>query len=79
MQILPSAGNHRHADQTALTAQLEVAGWASVVVLVCFFAGCILLALGVIAEYLGVALSMSMGKPLYMVLARRPRRKAEDE
>src|ERR1043166_266814 len=62
-----------------LTAQLEVAGWASVVVLVCFFAGCILFSLGVIAEYLGVALSMSMGKPLYMVLARPPRQKADDQ
>ena len=61
------------------TDRLDVTGWASVVVLVCFFAGCILFSLGVIAEYLGVALSMSMGKPLYMVLARRPRQKADDE
>jgi undecaprenyl-phosphate 4-deoxy-4-formamido-L-arabinose transferase len=76
--VLTALGISAWAIWQKVTAQLEVAGWASVVVLVCFFAGCILFSLGVIAEYLGVALSMSMGKPLYMVLARRPRQKAED-
>jgi len=34
---------------------------------VAFFAGCILTALGVIAEYLAVTMSIVMGKPLYVV------------
>ncbi len=59
-----------------LTAQVEVAGWTSTIIVICFFAGCILFSLGVIAEYLGVALTSSMGKPLYLVLSRRPRKKA---
>ena len=36
-----------------------------VVVLVC--TGAILLALGIVAEYLGVAVNMAMGKPLYLI------------
>ena len=31
--------------------------------------GAILFALGVIAEYLGVAVSMAMGKPLYLIVS----------
>ena len=77
--VLAAVGISAWAIWQKLTDRLDVTGWASVVVLVCFFAGCILFSLGVIAEYLGVALSMSMGKPLYMVLARRPRQKADDE
>jgi glycosyltransferase involved in cell wall biosynthesis len=50
-----------------------VRGWASLVVVVAFFSGCILTALGVIAEYLAVTMSIVMGKPLYMV-ATRPTR-----
>jgi len=47
------------------------------VLVICFFSGCILFSLGVVAEYLGVALSMAMGKPLYLVVGkpvRRPRK-----
>jgi undecaprenyl-phosphate 4-deoxy-4-formamido-L-arabinose transferase len=31
--------------------------------------GAMLLALGVIAEYVGVAVSMAMGKPLYLIVS----------
>jgi len=31
--------------------------------------GAILFCLGVIAEYLGVAVSMAMGKPLYLIVS----------
>jgi undecaprenyl-phosphate 4-deoxy-4-formamido-L-arabinose transferase len=34
----------------------------------------ILFSLGVIAEYLGVTLTMAMGKPLYLIVPRPPRR-----
>lgn len=50
-------------------------GWASIVIVVAFFSGCILTALGVIAEYLAVTMSIVMGKPLYVV-ATKPTRPA---
>lgn len=47
--------------------KVPVQGWASIVIVVAFFSGCILMALGVIAEYLAVTMSIVMGKPLYIV------------
>jgi polyisoprenyl-phosphate glycosyltransferase len=55
---------------------VPVRGWASLVVVVAFFSGCILTALGVIAEYLAVTMSIVMGKPLYMV-GTKPTRPAD--
>ncbi|MGA1450049.1 MAG: glycosyltransferase [Candidatus Nanopelagicales bacterium] len=40
-------------------------GWASVMVVILFLGGLILVALGVIAEYLGLVVTMAMGKPTY--------------
>jgi undecaprenyl-phosphate 4-deoxy-4-formamido-L-arabinose transferase len=37
---------------------------------ICLFAGLILVSLGIIAEYLGVAVSMALGKPAYLIVAR---------
>lgn len=51
---------------------LPVQGWASLLTVVSFFSGCILFSLGVIAEYLAVALNIVMGKPLYLVTSRPP-------
>lgn len=42
-------------------------GWASTIITILVTSGLIMLSLGVIAEYLGVAVSMAMGKPLYLV------------
>jgi undecaprenyl-phosphate 4-deoxy-4-formamido-L-arabinose transferase len=50
--------------------QIPVQGWTSMVVVTCFFAGLILVSLGIIAEYLGVAVSMAMGKPPYLIVSR---------
>jgi glycosyltransferase involved in cell wall biosynthesis len=55
-------------------------GWTSVMVVVLVCTGAIMLSLGVVAEYLGVAVNMAMGKPLYLIssdpetgpLGRRP-------
>jgi undecaprenyl-phosphate 4-deoxy-4-formamido-L-arabinose transferase len=55
-----------------LHQQIPVQGWTSMVVVVCFFAGLILVSLGIIAEYLGVAVSMAMGKPPYLIASRPP-------
>lgn len=57
-----------------LTHQIPVQGWTSTVIFLSFFAGLILVSLGVIAEYLGVAVSMAMGKPPYLIVSRPPDR-----
>ena len=61
-----------------LTARIPVQGWASLVIVVAFFSGSILMALGVIAEYLAVTMGIAMGKPLYVVATKptRPRSQA---
>ena len=43
-------------------------GWTSIVVVSLLASGAILISLGVIAEYVGVAVNMAMGKPLYMIM-----------
>jgi undecaprenyl-phosphate 4-deoxy-4-formamido-L-arabinose transferase len=55
------------------TTQIPVQGWASLVIVVAFFSGCILTALGVIAEYLAVTTGILMGKPLYVVSTKPTR------
>jgi glycosyltransferase involved in cell wall biosynthesis len=60
---------------------LPTKGWASLIVVMLLSTGAILFSLGVIAEYVGVAVNMAMGKPLYLItqdpaegpLGRRPR------
>jgi undecaprenyl-phosphate 4-deoxy-4-formamido-L-arabinose transferase len=60
---------------------LPTKGWASLIVVLLLSTGAILFSLGVIAEYVGVAVNMAMGKPLYLItqdpaegpLGRRPR------
>ena len=44
-----------------------VEGWTSMIVVLLVCTGTILFALGVIAEYIGVAVNMAMGKPLYLI------------
>lgn len=48
------------------TGVTEVEGWTSIIVVVLLVGGLTLLSLGVIAEYVGLAAGMSMGKPLYV-------------
>ena len=42
-------------------------GWASTIVVVLLSAGAILVAIGIVAEYIGVSVNMSLGKPPYLV------------
>jgi glycosyltransferase involved in cell wall biosynthesis len=44
----------------------DVEGWTSLIVVVLIVGGLTLLSLGVIAEYVGLAAGMSMGRPLYV-------------
>lgn len=53
--------------------QVPVQGWASLLIVVAFFSGSILAALGVIAEYLAVTMGIVMGKPLYVVSSKPTR------
>jgi undecaprenyl-phosphate 4-deoxy-4-formamido-L-arabinose transferase len=57
-----------------LAHQIPVQGWTSMIIVIAFFSGLILVCLGVIAEYLGVAVSMAMGKPPYLLVSRPPPR-----
>lgn len=43
-------------------------GWTSMITVVLISSGTILFSLGIIAEYLGVAVNMAMGKPPYVVM-----------
>ncbi len=54
--------------------QIPVQGWASILIVVSFFSGCILSALGIIAEYLAVSLAIIMGRPLYLIVSKPPKR-----
>jgi glycosyltransferase involved in cell wall biosynthesis len=49
-----------------LTGHITVPGWTSLVVIVLLLGGLNLLAIGIVAEYVGAAVSMAMGKPLYL-------------
>ncbi len=44
-------------------------GWPSLIVVVLVIGGAVLFSLGVIAEYIGVAVNMAMGKPLYLMVS----------
>jgi glycosyltransferase involved in cell wall biosynthesis len=50
-------------------ARTPVQGWTSLIVVMSVFSGLILISLGVIAEYVGVAVSMAMGKPPYLIVS----------
>jgi undecaprenyl-phosphate 4-deoxy-4-formamido-L-arabinose transferase len=52
-----------------LVSEVTVQGWTSVVVAVLLGTGAVLFSLGVIAEYIGVAVNMAMGKPLYLIVS----------
>jgi glycosyltransferase involved in cell wall biosynthesis len=46
-----------------------IQGWTSLIVLVLVSTGAVLFSLGVIAEYVGAAVHMAMGKPLYLLVS----------
>jgi glycosyltransferase involved in cell wall biosynthesis len=45
--------------------------WTSTVIVVLLTSGAVLFSLGIVAEYLGVAVNMAMGKPLYLIVGDR--------
>lgn len=52
-----------------LLGGIKVQGWTSLAVLVLVIGGLNLVAIGVIAEYVGAVVGMAMGKPLYMTVS----------
>jgi undecaprenyl-phosphate 4-deoxy-4-formamido-L-arabinose transferase len=58
-----------------LSGHVPVPGWSSLLIVVSLFSGLILFSLGVLAEYLGIAITMALGKPLYLITSR-PNRSA---
>ena len=52
-----------------IVKDITVDGWTSVTVMVLTLSGAILFALGIIAEYIGVAVRMAMGRPPYLIVS----------
>lgn len=52
----------------ALVSSLPVNGWASMFVALMVVGGAVMMSLGIIAQYIGAATNMSLGKPLYVVI-----------
>lgn len=69
--VLMGAGVSLWVLYERITGEIIIAGWASTFVALMLIGGAILLSLGIIAQYVGAATNMSLGKPLY-VLVRDP-------
>lgn len=70
LAILAAIGISLYVVWAKVAHQVPIQGWASLVIAVCLFSGLILFALGVIAEYLAMTLTMAMGRPLYLIVSR---------
>jgi glycosyltransferase involved in cell wall biosynthesis len=51
-----------------IAGEIVIAGWASTFIALMLIGGAMLLSLGIIAQYVGAATNMSLGKPLYVVV-----------
>jgi undecaprenyl-phosphate 4-deoxy-4-formamido-L-arabinose transferase len=51
----------------------SIQGWTSLLIIISFFSGLIMLSLGVVAEYLALTTGIVMGKPLYVVTSKPTR------
>lgn len=51
-----------------MTGDVPITGWASTFVALMIIGGAMLLSLGIVAQYVGAATNMSLGKPLYVVV-----------
>lgn len=75
LALMASIGIGFYALAQKFMGGVPVQGWTSLTVLICFFSGAMLFSLGVIAEYLGSVLTMTMGQPLYLVVSEPGRTK----
>ncbi len=67
--VLVAIGIIAYAVWAKLAHQVPIQGWTSLVSVICLFSGLTLFALGIIAEYLAMTLTMAMGKPLYLIVS----------
>ena len=51
-----------------IVGELVIAGWASTFIALMLIGGAVLLSLGIVAQYVGAATNMSLGKPLYIIV-----------
>lgn len=51
-----------------LAGGVDAEGWTSIMVLLSLGTGAILMSLGIVAEYLGVAVNAALGKPSYLIV-----------
>ncbi len=58
-----------------LTGNYDAPGWASLMIVLLFIGGSLLVAIAILAEYVGYAVGIVMGKPLYLI-ANDPSRRA---
>ena len=77
LSVLVAVGLMRWVIVSKLMGNIPVQGWASLVIVVSFFSGTMLMALGVIAEYLAVTMGIAMGRPLYVVSSKPTRPRSE--
>lgn len=75
LSILVALGIAAWVLISKVVGNIPVQGWASLVIVVSFFSGAILMALGVIAEYLAVTMGIAMGRPLYVISTKPTRRR----
>ncbi len=75
LSVLVAVGLMLWVVISKLMGNIPVQGWASLLIVVSFFSGAMLMALGVIAEYMAVTMGIAMGRPLYVVSSKptRPR------
>ena len=66
--VLMGAGVSIWVLYQRIVGEIIIAGWASTFVALMLIGGAILLSLGIIAQYVGAATNMSLGKPLYVVV-----------
>ncbi len=72
LSILSALGISAWVLYAKIAHRVPIQGWTSLIIAVSLFSGMILFSLGVIAEYLALALTMAMGKPLYLLVSRPP-------
>ena len=77
LSVLAAVGLMLWVIVSKLMGNIPVQGWASLVIVVSFFSGTMLMALGVIAEYLAVTMGIAMGRPLYVVSSKPTRPRSE--
>lgn len=73
LSVLSAFGIASWVMISKLFGEIPVQGWASLVIVVAFFSGAILMALGIIAEYLAVTMGIAMGRPLYVISSKPTR------